>query len=112
MIYICESDGQSENSSCPIKEQFQTVPLYEPENIKEQSTAVPLTIQYDMLSQRRASGRAYSSLSGVESMIGHKTGKLIGFGVRCKSCRVCTYWKNKGHCAPEHDCVVNFTGSA
>jgi hypothetical protein len=45
-------------------------------------------------------------------MIGHNTGKIVGYGLRCKSCRICSWAKTKGQTPREHDCVVNFTGSS
>jgi DNA polymerase III epsilon subunit-like protein len=74
--------------------------------------AVPLTVQYDMCWQKRSSGRAYNSLSGVGSMIGRNTGKIVGYGLRCKSCRVCSYWNSKEKDPPNHKCTINFTGSS
>ena len=57
---------------------------------------VQIAVKYDMGWQRRSSGRKYNSLSGVGSMIGNASGKVIGYGVRNKDCRICTYHSNKG----------------
>lgn len=39
--------------------------------------------------QKRGSGKAYDSMSGHATMIGTRTGKVVGYSVRTKSCRVC-----------------------
>jgi DNA polymerase III epsilon subunit-like protein len=86
-----------------------SIPVSSPHN---SPSVIPLTLKYDMGWQKRSSGRAYNSLSGIGSMIGHNTGKIVGYGLRCKTCRVCAYWKAKNIVAPAHKCVINFTGSS
>ena len=54
----------------------------------------------------------YYILVGHCSMIGKETGKVIGYGVRCKSCRTCEYAKASNTVAKPHDCRQNFDGSA
>lgn len=44
-------------------------------------------IEFGIRSQKRGSGRSYSSLSGHACRIGSKTGKKISYTVRNKSCR-------------------------
>ncbi|XP_046584350.1 LOW QUALITY PROTEIN: uncharacterized protein LOC124291375 [Haliotis rubra] len=54
--------------------------------------------------QKRGSGKCYDSLSGHCSMIGNKTGKVLGYSIRSKSCRIC-HQANKANRTPEeHDC--------
>ena len=62
--------------------------------------------------QKRGSGRKYDSMSGVGTMIGHYTQKIINCGIRSKTCRTCTYWSNKNVVPPEHDCSKNFLGTS
>ncbi|XP_052218734.1 uncharacterized protein LOC127836272 [Dreissena polymorpha] len=45
--------------------------------------------------QKRGSGRAFDSLSGHCSMVGTKTGKVLAYAVRSKTCRVCSQHKKK-----------------
>ena len=71
-----------------------------------------LVVQYDMGWQKRSSGRKYDSASGVGTMIGQKTGKIIDYGVRSKDCRTCMYWSNRNAAVPEHQCFKNFSGSS
>ncbi|XP_053377685.1 uncharacterized protein LOC123543061 [Mercenaria mercenaria] len=48
--------------------------------------------------QKRGCGRAYDSLSGHCTMIGCKTGKVVGYAVRSKGCRICEASEVKGQC--------------
>ncbi|XP_046563466.1 uncharacterized protein LOC124272337 [Haliotis rubra] len=62
--------------------------------------------------QKRGSGKCYDSLSGHCSMIGNKTGKVLGYSIRSKSCRIC-HQANKANRIPEeHDCRKNWDGSS
>ena len=70
------------------------------------------TFKYAMCWQKRGSGRSYDSLSGVGTMIGEKTGKICGYQVKSKHCRVCDSAKANGRETPAHDCSCNFEGSA
>lgn len=106
------SIGLSLAMSChgsPIKGSTPSVVLSE---MPGSHRPIPLTLKYDMGWQRRSSRRAYNRLSGIDSMIGHKTGKIVGYGVRCKSCRVCSYAKGRTKIPNKHDCIINFTGSS
>ncbi|XP_052212333.1 uncharacterized protein LOC127831382 isoform X2 [Dreissena polymorpha] len=63
--------------------------------------------------QKRGSGRAYDSLSGHCSMVSTKTGKVLAYAVRSKTCRVCSQHKKKGNDPCKlHDCRKNWSGSA
>ncbi|XP_062576921.1 uncharacterized protein LOC134267321 isoform X2 [Saccostrea cucullata] len=68
--------------------------------------------KYDMGWQKRGSGRAYNSKSGVGTLIGNKSGKICGFGVRSKDCRKCSFHTNMGKTPPEHKCCKNWEGSS
>ena len=72
---------------------------------------VPLTLQYDMGWQKRSSGRKYDSMSGVGTMLGNESGKVIAYGVRSKDCRTCTVYSNANKEIPAHECYKNFDGS-
>ncbi|CAG2221618.1 unnamed protein product [Mytilus edulis] len=62
--------------------------------------------------QKRGSGRKYDSKSGVGTLIGDQTGKVVGRGIRSSDCRVCTYWEGKNVEPQEHKCTRNWFGSA
>lgn len=62
--------------------------------------------------QKRGSGRAYDSKSGVGTLIGNRTGKICGYGIRSKDCRKCTFHTNKGNVPPPHSCHRNWNGSS
>ena len=70
------------------------------------------TFKYAMCWQKRGSGHSYDSLSGVGTIIGEKTGKICGYQVKSKHCRVCDSAKANGRETPAHDCSCNFEGSA
>ncbi|XP_063433536.1 uncharacterized protein LOC134715345 isoform X2 [Mytilus trossulus] len=71
-----------------------------------------LTVSVDAGWQTRGSGRAYNSLTGHCSMIGSKTGKILGYKWRSKSCRICQKAEHEGKIVRKHTCRKNFTGSA
>uniref|UniRef100_A0A8W8NYC9 Exonuclease domain-containing protein n=1 Tax=Magallana gigas TaxID=29159 RepID=A0A8W8NYC9_MAGGI len=62
--------------------------------------------------QKRGSGKAYDSMSGHATMIGTRTGKVVGYSVRTKSCRVCSHASKTGTNPQPHDCKQNWNGSA
>jgi hypothetical protein len=62
--------------------------------------------------QKRGSGRAYDSKSGVGTLIGNKSGKMCAYGVKTKDCRMCSFHTNKGKEPPKHDCRKNWLGSS
>ncbi len=82
----------------------------EPQSHVQRDESTPLTIKYDMGWQKRSSGRLYNSQSGVGCAIGQETGKVLDYGVCCKSCSKCTYWKSKGTEHPVHSCSKIFDG--
>ncbi|XP_069119349.1 uncharacterized protein [Argopecten irradians] len=62
--------------------------------------------------QTRGSGKGYNSLSGHCTMVGCKTGKVVSYAVRSKSCRICDRSKTKGTVTRKHLCRRNWNGSA
>lgn len=71
-----------------------------------------LTVSVDGAWQKRGSGRSFDSLSGHCSMIGAKTGKVVGYNVRSKFCKTCDNSAKKGKTPNKHDCRMNWSGSA
>ena len=48
-----------------------------------------IAASYDGGWQRRGSGRTYNSLSGHSSLVGCRTGRIIDYEVKIKSCKAC-----------------------
>ncbi|XP_061187273.1 uncharacterized protein LOC133195447 [Saccostrea echinata] len=78
----------------------------------ETERAEELTVSVDAGWQKRGSGHSFDSFSGHCSMIGEHTGKVIGYEVRSKMCRICESAKRNGKEAKEHDCRQNWQGSS
>ena len=51
-------------------------------------------------------------IAGHASFIGAKTGKLIGYELRCKKCAICDAAAKLNIEVSQHDCRKNWTGSA
>lgn len=62
--------------------------------------------------QKRGTGRSYDSPSGHGTFIGNLTGKILGFDVRIKTCRVCDFHKRHNSTVPSHNCQKNWSGSS
>ena len=71
-----------------------------------------ICVSVDGAWQSRGSGRSYNSASGHASAIGKHTGKIVGYAVRAKVCRVCRTSKRNDKPPPVHDCVHNWDGSS
>nr|XP_022311952.1 uncharacterized protein LOC111117163 [Crassostrea virginica] len=94
-------------SECPDKA---TLPV---ENFAISETNYrEITASADGAYQRRGSGRCHNSLSGVASLIGKQTGKVIAFTARYKRCRICNLSKKQHKKPRQHTCRRNWGGSA
>ncbi|XP_074611940.1 uncharacterized protein LOC141866350 [Acropora palmata] len=71
-----------------------------------------INASFDAGWQKRGSGRAYNSLSGHSTLIGSRTGGVLSYAVRSKSCRVCDHAKRTNQTGRKHQCSQNWTGSA
>lgn len=60
---------------------------------------------------KRSSGRKYDSAAGVGTMIGNRSGKIVGCGIRSKICRVCDQHNTQTD-KPKHACYKNWNGSS
>ncbi|KAJ8670909.1 hypothetical protein QAD02_002168 [Eretmocerus hayati] len=56
----------------------------------------------------RGSSRSYDSMSGTATLIGYFTKKVVGYIVLNRKCNMCDH----GHSKEDHDCRLNFVGSA
>ncbi|XP_063436635.1 uncharacterized protein LOC134718073 [Mytilus trossulus] len=82
------------------------------EQLNVETTAIPkLTAKYDMCWQKRGSGRSYSSHSGVGSVIGQNTGKVLNFKVCSDHCRICLKASQLGKEPENHECQKNWNKS-
>jgi hypothetical protein len=83
---------------CFLEEDYSSPEECPEKHVREESQEkLQLTVKYDMGWQKRSSGRKYDSRSGVGTMIGEKTGKILGCGVRIKDCRMCTLAERKSN---------------
>ncbi|XP_046746391.1 uncharacterized protein LOC124411343 [Diprion similis] len=69
---------------------------------------VNIIISYDMGWSKRGNGRSYDSLNGYATIIGFLSKKILDFTTCNRKCSKC----DKGHNKNEHDCRLNFQGSA
>ena len=53
-----------------------------------------------------------ANVTGVGTMIGLKSGKVIAYGTRTKRCAVCGAASRKGERPRSHDCRLNWSGSS
>ena len=81
---------------------------------KELNIDQPLGIEVssDAAWQKRGSQRSYNSLSGIASAIGKKTKKIVHFNSRFKKCRICWYASKHNQSPQQHQCQLNWQGSA
>ncbi|XP_066016700.1 uncharacterized protein [Pocillopora verrucosa] len=71
---------------------------------------VAIGASFDMGWQKR--GKAHDSLTGVGSMVGLKTGKVICYGSRSKRCATCETANRQSKKPWIHDCRLNWEGSS
>ncbi|VDI51484.1 Hypothetical predicted protein [Mytilus galloprovincialis] len=72
-IHAIASGSETATASSGIASTDNTNPVCDPINV------TGITASADGAYQRRGSGRCYNSLSGTASMIGKKTGKVVGY---------------------------------
>ena len=78
----------------------------------QKKTGSGIAASYDTGWQCRGSGRTYNSLSGHSSLVGCRTGKIIDYEVRIKSCKACENAAKKCGKPKPHDCRKNWSASA
>jgi hypothetical protein len=69
---------------------------------------VNIIVSYDIGWSKRGNGRSYDSLNGYATIIGFFTKKILDYATRNRKCTMC----DKGHSKEDHDCRLNFQGSA
>ena len=75
-------------------------------------TGSGIAASYNAGWQRRGSGRTYNSLLGHLSLVGYRTGKIIDYEVRIKSCKACENAAKKCEKPKPRDCRENWSASA
>lgn len=71
-----------------------------------------LSVNFDAGWSKRGNGRSYNSCTGHGVLIGRKTGKVVGYGVKTKACSICGYARRKGISPRAHKCFKNWSGSS
>lgn len=79
----------------------------ENKNIPDDKT-VRIAASFDMGWFTRSTGRTYDSLSGTAALIGYFTKKVVAYVTLNRKCAKC----DRGHLPNDHDCRLNFVGSA
>ncbi|XP_015512661.2 uncharacterized protein LOC107219088 [Neodiprion lecontei] len=69
---------------------------------------VRVAASYDMGYSTKRSGRTYDSMNGYAAFLGRENGKAIDYLTTNRGCRMCAL----GHPKSDHDCRLNFVGSA
>ncbi|XP_043468802.1 uncharacterized protein LOC122502708 [Leptopilina heterotoma] len=69
---------------------------------------VRIAASFDMGWFTRGTGRTYDSISGTGSLIGFFSKKVLSYATFNRKCRMC----ENGHAKDDHDCRLNFEGSA
>lgn len=69
---------------------------------------VNIIVAFDMGWSKRGNGRSYDSLNGYATIIGFLSGKVLDYATRNRKCNKC----DKGTPQEEHNCRLNFNGSA
>jgi len=75
-----------------------------------------IAVSMDMGWQKRSSGRRFDSSSGHAFLVGIKTRKPVAMCLKSSYCSTCCYHMKRHKLSqeeiPEHECVVNHSGSA
>lgn len=78
---------------------------------KELGKIVNIIVSYDMGWSKRGTGKSYDSLNGYGAVIGFLSGRILDNRTRNRMCQICKMSK-PGQAPKEHDCRLNFQGSA
>ncbi|CAC5392244.1 unnamed protein product [Mytilus coruscus] len=76
------------------------------------NTQTGISVSTDTCWQKKGSGRSYNSLSGVSTLIGTKTGKVVDHRLRISSCKICEKARSKEMIPRKHQCRKNWSESA
>lgn len=101
---IIESNAEASEKKFLLEEAVEAITLNED---SQQQKGIHAST--DTCWQKKGSGRAYNSLSGVASLIGQKTGKVLHHTIRSGDCRVCNIANRKGEVPRKHKCSKNWT---
>ncbi|CAC5408712.1 unnamed protein product [Mytilus coruscus] len=79
---------------------------------KECSGNEDITVAVDAGRQKRGSGSSYDSLTGHCSMIGTRTGMILDYSLRSRTCRICVTARRMNKIPKVHVCRKNYSGSS
>lgn len=71
-----------------------------------------IPVEADCCRSKRSYKNQYNALSGVATVIGHHTGKVLYIGVRNKYCGICARANKKEQQPAAHKCSKNHVGSS
>jgi len=74
----------------------------------ELGSIINIIVSYDIGWSKRGNRKSYNSLNGYGAIIGFLSSKILDYTTRNRSCVYC----DKGHDKTDHDCRLNFHGSA
>ncbi|CAG2240138.1 unnamed protein product [Mytilus edulis] len=115
--HVIEKNAKTSENNFLIEEAIGSLVIGEPSaaedaDLEENMLDNGISVSTDTCWQKKGSGRSYNSLSGVATLIGKNTKKILHHAQRVSSCRICQSAKKKGDFARVHECKQNWSGSA
>ncbi|XP_071580217.1 uncharacterized protein [Temnothorax nylanderi] len=95
-------------TSSPLSNSAVNFELEENSFDKALDQIVNIIVSYDTGWSKRGNGRSYNNLNSYSTIIGFLSGKILDYATRNRKCRKCEI----GHKKEDHDCRMNFQGSA
>ncbi|EFA13422.1 hypothetical protein TcasGA2_TC010268 [Tribolium castaneum] len=70
------------------------------------------TVVVDGAWTKRSYKSNYNASSGVATIVGARTKKILYVGVKNKNCKKCMYYKKKNQTTPPHKCFKNWKNTS